>query len=122
MMYRKLLTAILLTALAWSAFPCASRGQSFPDIDRSAADFILLPPSSLLDRPLPLTAAWGEIGLTGEVRAASHGERRMEEATRFEPELVLRPGANGVGTLQEALLAAGLAAVTRIRPHRASQL
>jgi DNA repair protein RadA/Sms len=78
--------------------------------------------SSLLDRPLPLTAAWGEIGLTGEIRAASHSERRMEEATRFEPEMVLQPGANGVGTLQEALLAAGLAAVTRIRPHRASRL
>ena len=76
--------------------------------------------SSLLDRPLPLTAAWGEIGLTGEIRAASHGERRMEEATRFEPEMVLQPGANGVGTVQEALLAAGLAAATRIRPHRAS--
>jgi DNA repair protein RadA/Sms len=73
--------------------------------------------SSILDRPLPLVAAWGEIGLTGEIRAAAYEDRRLAEATRFDPEMVLRPGTNGVGSLQEALLAAGLAAVTRIRPN-----
>jgi DNA repair protein RadA/Sms len=66
--------------------------------------------SSVLDRPLPLAAAWGEIGLTGEIRAASHSERRLEEASRFEPELVIRPGKDGIRTIQEALLMAGLSA------------
>lgn len=64
--------------------------------------------SSVSDRPLPLTAAWGEVGLTGEIRAASHGERRRAEADRFEPELLIQPGSGGVGTLVEALIASGM--------------
>jgi DNA repair protein RadA/Sms len=64
--------------------------------------------SSVLDQPLPLVAAWGEVGLTGEVRAASHQERRQSEAARFEPALTVHPGDGGVGTVREALLAAGL--------------
>jgi DNA repair protein RadA/Sms len=74
--------------------------------------------SSVLDKPLPLAAAWGEIGLTGEIRAASHGDRRLEEASRFEPELIIRPGRDGIRTIQEALLMAGLNSssnVTRIQ-------
>jgi DNA repair protein RadA/Sms len=74
--------------------------------------------SSVLDRPLPLAAAWGEIGLTGEIRTASYGDRRYEEAARFDPELIIRPGEKGIRTIQEALLMAGLVAsrkVTRIR-------
>jgi DNA repair protein RadA/Sms len=71
--------------------------------------------SSILDKPLPLAAAWGEIGLTGEIRASSHAERRLAEAQRFEPEMLLRPGENGVATLLEALLAAGLARPNRVR-------
>jgi DNA repair protein RadA/Sms len=74
--------------------------------------------SSVLDKPLPLAAAWGEIGLTGEIRAASHGDRRLEEASRFEPELIIRPGRDGIRTIQEALLMAGLTSssnVTRIQ-------
>jgi DNA repair protein RadA/Sms len=39
--------------------------------------------SSLLDRPLGPVAAWGEIGLTGELRAVSHETRRVEEAARL---------------------------------------
>ena len=57
---------------------------------------------------MPLAAAWGEIGLTGEIRTASHGERRSEEAARFDPQLIIRPGKDGIGTIQEALLLAGL--------------
>jgi DNA repair protein RadA/Sms len=64
--------------------------------------------SSVTDRPLPLTAAWGEVGLTGEVRATTHAERRAAEAGRFDPELVVKPGSNGVATVQEALAIAGL--------------
>jgi DNA repair protein RadA/Sms len=75
--------------------------------------------SSVLDRPLPLAAAWGEIGLTGEIRAASHSERRFEEASRFDPELVVRPGKDGIRTIQEALLMAGLTAGRNVaRLHR----
>lgn len=39
--------------------------------------------SSLLDRPLGSTATWGEIGLTGEIRLAGHGDRRRAEAERM---------------------------------------
>ena len=76
-----------------------------PAVDLAAALAIV---SSVADQPLPLAAAWGEIGLTGEIRTASHGERRFEEASRFDPELIVRPGAGGVKTIQEALAMAGL--------------
>jgi DNA repair protein RadA/Sms len=64
--------------------------------------------SSVLDKPLPLTAAWGEIGLTGEIRTASHHDRRRAEAERFDPDAIICPGKSGVGLVTEALLAAGL--------------
>ncbi|MCP4966406.1 MAG: DNA repair protein RadA [bacterium] len=76
-----------------------------PAVDLAVALAIV---SSVQDRPLPLTAAWGEVGLTGEIRTATHGERRQEEASRFDPELVVRPGKGGIRTLHEALLEAGL--------------
>jgi DNA repair protein RadA/Sms len=38
--------------------------------------------SSLLDHPLGRVAAWGEVGLTGEVRSVSGAEHRREEAGR----------------------------------------
>jgi DNA repair protein RadA/Sms len=58
------------------------------------------------DRPL---AAFGEIGLTGELRAVAHHERRVAEAEKFGLAPVLAPGDRG-GTLRQALkraLAAG---------------
>lgn len=39
--------------------------------------------SSRLDRPLGPLAAWGEVGLTGELRSAVHETRRTEEAARL---------------------------------------
>ncbi len=39
--------------------------------------------SSLVNRPLGRTAAWGEVGLTGELRNVSHDSRRSEEAKRL---------------------------------------
>ncbi len=45
--------------------------------------------SSLLDRPIGDVATWGEVGLTGEVRAMSQSARRAEESHR----LGLRPVA-----------------------------
>ena len=77
--------------------------------------------SSLADRPLPFAAAWGELGLTGEVRITAHEDRRLAEATRFDPAIVIRPGDQGVITIAEALLAAGLAS-TIPRPDSMSHL
>src|SRR4051795_12845665 len=45
-----------------------------------------------------LVAAFGEIGLTGELRYVAHPERRMAEAAKFGLEPVLAPG-DGVRTL-----------------------
>jgi len=59
-----------------------------------------------IERPL---AAFGEIGLTGELRPVAHHERRVSEAAKFGLAPVLAPG-DGIGTLRQALgraLAAG---------------
>ncbi len=53
------------------------------------------------DRPL---ACFGELGLTGELRAVAHGERRVAEAGKFGLEPVVEPEAHK--TLQAALGAA----------------
>ena len=51
------------------------------------------------DRPV---AAFGEIGLTGELRAVAHHERRVAEAEKFGLAPVIAPG-EGAGTLRQAL-------------------
>jgi len=51
------------------------------------------------DRPL---AAFGEIGLTGELRAVAHHERRVSEAEKFGLAPVLAPG-EGAATIRQAL-------------------
>jgi DNA repair protein RadA/Sms len=61
-----------------------------------------------LDGPLPLVA-FGEVGLTGEIRSVGHSERRREEAAKFGLRTVVGPpGSGGVEarTLREALRAA----------------
>jgi DNA repair protein RadA/Sms len=50
-------------------------------------------------RPL---AAFGELGLTGELRHAPHAERRLAEARKFGLGRVMYPG-EGTGTLRAAL-------------------
>jgi DNA repair protein RadA/Sms len=62
--------------------------------------------SSLLDVPLGKLAAWGEVGLTGEIRSVPHESRRREEAQRLGVERVVAPA--DVGSLAEALEWAGL--------------
>ena len=62
--------------------------------------------SSLLDVPLGKLAAWGEVGLTGEIRPVPHESRRREEAQRLGVERVVAPA--DVGSLAEALELAGL--------------
>jgi DNA repair protein RadA/Sms len=54
------------------------------------------------ERPL---AAFGEIGLTGELRPVAHHERRVSEAEKFGLAPVLAPGP-GAATLRHALTAA----------------
>ena len=49
--------------------------------------------SALKDRPLRKAAFFGEIGLSGEVRAVPHSERRMEEAVRLGFNLCMCPPA-----------------------------
>jgi DNA repair protein RadA/Sms len=53
-------------------------------------------------------AAFGELGLTGEVRHVAHPDRRLAEARKFGLEPVLHPGP-GLGHLRQALRS-GLAA------------
>jgi DNA repair protein RadA/Sms len=60
--------------------------------------------------PLPL-CAFGEIGLTGELRTVGHADRRLAEAGKFGLATVITPtgagrGATEVATLREALRAA----------------
>jgi DNA repair protein RadA/Sms len=66
---------------------------------------------------------FGEIGLTGELRAVAHPERRLAEAAKFGLSPVVAPkgsgdGAREAGTLREALRAQSAAA--RSRPPTAS--
>jgi DNA repair protein RadA/Sms len=49
-------------------------------------------------------AAFGELGLTGELRLVAHAERRLAEARKFGLESVLCPGER-VGSLRDALRA-----------------
>ncbi|HUZ85210.1 MAG TPA: hypothetical protein VMU66_10980, partial [Gaiellales bacterium] len=71
----------------------------------SAARNVPLGPA---DAPTPL-AAFGELGLTGELRWVGHPERRIAEARKFGLDPVLGPagaGAGDVATLRQALAAA----------------
>jgi len=63
--------------------------------------------SSRLGRPIGRVAAWGEVGLTGELRAVGRSAARAEEVRRLGITDVISPETNGE-TLVEALLHAGL--------------
>jgi DNA repair protein RadA/Sms len=64
--------------------------------------------SSLTGQPLGSTAAWGEIGLSGEVRSVTHHQRRLEEARRVGVERVVAPEPGGRLDLLSAMLQAGI--------------
>jgi DNA repair protein RadA/Sms len=68
----------------------------------SAARGVPLSGGSGSDRPV---AAFGEIGLTGELRYVAHPERRVAEAAKFGLDPVLAPG-DDARTLRAALAAA----------------
>jgi DNA repair protein RadA/Sms len=59
--------------------------------------------SSFMDRPLGSLAAWGEIGLTGEVRPIPHDRRRREESARLRIERVVTPREGEPVGVREAL-------------------
>lgn len=64
--------------------------------------------SSALDVPLGSLAAWGEVGLAGEVRPVPFDARRREEAERIGVGWVLAPRPGTKLRLDEALMKAGL--------------
>jgi len=64
--------------------------------------------SSLLDEPTGPMAAWGEVGLTGEVRSVAHHDRRTEEVARLGIEKVVAAAGNGQDRIERALRTAGL--------------
>ena len=57
------------------------------------------------DKPL---AAFGELGLTGELRHVAHADRRLAEAAKFGLTSVVRPGER-IRTVRDALRGAGAA-------------
>jgi DNA repair protein RadA/Sms len=85
----------------------------------SAARGALLGP---VDASTPL-AAFGELGLTGELRWVGHPERRIAEARKFGLETVIGPAGSGgdeVASLREALALALPRATGQGRPRVAA--
>lgn len=64
--------------------------------------------SSLLDTPLEPIAAWGEIGLTGEVRPVAYSDRRRDEAARLGIDRMVAPNGSSLDRINAALVMAGL--------------
>ncbi len=64
--------------------------------------------SSLLELPVGPIAAWGEVGLTGEVRAVANAEHRTAEAKRLGLTTVFRPNGGGHDRIDAVLERAGL--------------
>ena len=64
--------------------------------------------SSLRDVALGPVAAWGEIGLTGELRTVAMGTTREEEASRLGISRHIAPTGSGPSRLTDALDEAGL--------------
>jgi DNA repair protein RadA/Sms len=64
--------------------------------------------SSRVDRPLGRIAAYGEVGLAGEVRAIPFESRRVEELDRMGVTRRISPGAGEPIRLRDALLSGGL--------------
>jgi DNA repair protein RadA/Sms len=64
--------------------------------------------SSYTDRPLGRMAAWGEIGLAGEVRSIPMETRRIEELDRMGLERRVAPLGGRQLRLREALASAGI--------------
>jgi DNA repair protein RadA/Sms len=84
-------------------------------IDEPAADLAVVAAVASSARGRPLAAdlvVWGEVGLTGEVRAVGRAEARLREAARQGFGRAVLPASN----------ARGLAAVEGCRPHGVASL
>jgi predicted ATP-dependent serine protease len=64
--------------------------------------------SSALDKPLGRIAAWGEIGLAGEVRSIPFEARRLSELNRMGLDRRIAPADGESLRLSDALERAGL--------------
>ena len=64
--------------------------------------------SSAMDRPLGKLAAWGEVGLAGEVRSVPFEARRLDELNRMGLSRRVAPGGGEPMRLSTALAEAGL--------------
>jgi DNA repair protein RadA/Sms len=64
--------------------------------------------SSAANQPLGRMAAWGEVGLAGEVRSVPFETRRVEELNRMGLEARVAPGGGEPMRLADALRRAGL--------------
>lgn len=64
--------------------------------------------SSALDAPVGKLAAWGEVGLAGEVRSVPFEARRLEELNRMGLTARIAPGSGEALRLAAALAEAGL--------------
>jgi DNA repair protein RadA/Sms len=71
--------------------------------------------SSFKGVPVGMVAAFGEVGLTGELRSVSQAERRSSEAARLGVRSVVSPAT--VGRLPAALIAAGIDRAPRRAPN-----
>src|SRR5688572_3970581 len=76
-------------------------------VDEPGADLAIALALASAAKGMPLgaerpVAAFGEIGLTGELRHVAHHDRRAHEAAKFGLAPVLAPG-DGVATLRQAL-------------------
>lgn len=75
-------------------------------ISETAADLptLLAAVSSLRDKPLPQhLAAFGELGLAGEVRPVPYGEERVREAAKHGFRTLIVPAANRPKTIPEGV-------------------
>ncbi len=64
--------------------------------------------SSLTGEPVGAAAAWGEVGLTGEIRPVANAERRRDEAGRLGIRLLVSPDGGGPVRILDALVRVGL--------------
>ncbi len=83
-------------------------------LDETATDLplVLALNSSLCDRPVPQSlVAFGEVGLTGEVRPVAYGEERLREAAKQGFKLAVVPQGNVPRRPIEGLVVRG---VTRV--------
>lgn len=69
--------------------------------------------SAVTGRALGATAAWGEVGLTGELRSSPRGDARRAEAKRFEMRRILAPNGE-CRTIGDAVVQSGLRGAGRV--------